>query len=65
MKKLVIDFLIEEAKFLSTAQKEAQKKFLMTQSEMKLFDMLLEKSRNQGEEQAFLFYQDKIEKGKI
>ena len=48
MKGFVLNYLLEEAKFLSTAQKEAQKKFLMSLTETQLFDMLLEKSRAQG-----------------
>lgn len=48
MKGFVLNYLLEEAKFLSTVQKEAQKKFLMSLTETQLFDMLLERARAQG-----------------
>lgn len=66
LRAMAINYLLEETNAKGISWKAAQeaKTKLNALTDAKVFDMLLEKSRNQGEEQAFLFYQDKIEKGK-
>jgi len=56
LKLMLINFLTEEDKFLSIIKKEESRKLLMKQSDLKLFDMVLEKARNQGHDTALDFY---------
>lgn len=56
LKLMLINFLTEEDKFLSIVKKEESRKLLMKQSDLKLFDMVLEKARNQGHDTALDFY---------
>lgn len=54
-KHLAINYLLEENKFTGVVAKNAQRE-LLSVTDNKLFDMLLEKSRNQGRDQALEFY---------
>lgn len=56
LKLMLINFLTEEDKFLSIVKKEESRKLLMKQSDLKLFDMVLEKARAQGHDIALDFY---------
>ena len=47
-KHLAINYLLEENKFTGVVAKNAQRELLLSVTDNKLFDMLLEKSRNQG-----------------
>lgn len=55
-KGLIIDFLSEEAKFTSLDNKKKQEELLNNTSVNLLWSMVLEKSRNQGRDQALEFY---------
>ena len=56
MKKLFIDFLIEEAKFTSLDNKKKQEELLNNTSVNLLWSMVLEKARSQGYELAVNHY---------
>lgn len=56
MKKLFIDFLIEEAKFTSLDNKRKQEELLNNTSVNLLWSMVLEKARSQGYELAVSHY---------
>ncbi len=56
MKKLFIDFLIEESKFTSLDNKKKQEELLNNTSVNLLWSMVLEKARSQGYELAVNHY---------
>ena len=47
-KHLAINYLLEENKFTGVVAKNAQRELLLSVTDNKLFDMLLEKARAQG-----------------
>lgn len=55
-KGLMIDFLIEEAKFTSLDNKKKSVDHLLNLPEHMLWNMVLEKARQQGRDQAVDFY---------
>ena len=58
MKQLIINYLLEEHKYVSKQNKELAEKQLKRVPEQRLFDMLLEKARSQRQEQALKYYQE-------
>lgn len=56
LKLMLINFLTEEDKFTSIHNKEISRSLLMKQSDNKLMDMVLEKARQQGRDEAVAFY---------
>lgn len=56
LKLMLINYLTEEDKFISITAKEKSRGLLMQQSDLKLFDMALEKARSQGQDTALDFY---------
>lgn len=60
MKSLAITFLLEEHKYVDTRTKEAAENQLKQLPLQRLFDMLLEKARNDGREQALNIYQSQV-----
>lgn len=57
---MIITYLLEEHKLTSINSKEAAEKKLKELPLQRLFDMFLEKARDQGREQALNVYQSSI-----
>ncbi len=57
LNSLAITYLLEEHKYVDTRTKEAAEKHLKELPLQRLFDMLLEKARNDGREHALNIYQ--------
>ena len=56
MKNQFINFLLEENRFTSMQARLQQENLLKQMTMVKLFDMVLEKARSQGRDQALEFY---------